>query len=126
MGKQTNDCNKDTELQEMLVPYLFPLTVEYSVVAMTVGLTMWEKCGWQEPDYVIAPPANSEFVSSSSSEVSFLTKDDNDCLPCTACIVLNQESNCLSLDNMSYLDQRFNSWKLAFILVAQNKQASCS
>lgn len=63
-----NDCQQDIELQKLLVPYLFPLTVEYSVLAMIVALTMWEKCGWQEPDYVIAPPAGSEFVSSSSKK----------------------------------------------------------
>jgi hypothetical protein len=46
-------------LEEALVPYLFPLTVEYSVLAMTVAVGMWEKCGWQKPEYFIAPPEES-------------------------------------------------------------------
>ena len=58
--EEIKECKQFTELQELLVPYLFPLMVEYSVLAMAIALSMWEKCGWQEPEFFITTSFNSE------------------------------------------------------------------
>lgn len=40
-----NQCRKDSELRFIIMPYTFPLLIEFNVVASTLALAIWDNCG---------------------------------------------------------------------------------
>ena len=41
----SKQCRKDSELRFIIMPYTFPLLIEFNVMASTLALAIWDNCG---------------------------------------------------------------------------------